>query len=300
MRMSVKWLTASRGAAAGAGLTAGALLLSLLGTQPAGAVEAAGAGPLAGAVTGRLAEPGAGPLAEPDAGPQLNVRRTTGLRDGDIATFRITGGPAKSYVWVMMCGARPSEATCDDDTRRQFRVLPDGTYRPSPKKLYAQLETPSGKVDCRTAGAPCELAMFDNSGNLLTATALEFLPGAPLEAAPTFRITPNRKLLHGQKVTVRGRGYEPQYHFLVVQCAAGALGYDDCAVGGSRPPATDDRGRLQREVTVQAGFRTREGRDIDCRPRGACELVAFASRVRGPESVRSTLHLAPSPPLPTP
>ncbi|MGW7417967.1 neocarzinostatin apoprotein domain-containing protein [Streptomyces sp. NPDC054863] len=230
----------------------------------------------------------------------MNVRKTTGLRDGDIATFRITGGPAKQYVWVMMCAAGPSEATCDDDTRRQFRVLPDGTFRESPKKIYAKLETPSGKVDCRTAVAPCELAMLDNSGKqVLTSTPLNFKADALLEAAPTFRITPNRKLLHEQKVTVTGRGYEPQYHFGVVQCIAGALDYVDCRTF-ARPPATDDKGRLRREVTVQVGFRTRDGRDVDCRPKGACELVAFASRVRGPESVRQALRFDAGQPLPAP
>lgn len=280
MSTSMKWLTRSRRSFAGAGLAAGALLLSLVGAQPGAAQEAAAQEPTV-------------------AGPQLDVRRTTGLRDGDITTFRITQGPAKQYVWVMMCGAHASAATCDDDTRRQFRVLPDGTYPKSPKKLYAQLETPSGKVDCRVAAEPCELAMFDNDGNVLTSTPLSFLPDALLEAAPTFRITPNRNLTHGQVVTVTGRGYEPQYHFLVVQCIAGALDYADCT-GGGRPPATDDKGRLTREVTVRAGFRTRAGRDVDCRPKGACELVAFASRVRGPESVRSTLRIDPAQPLPTP
>ncbi|MFI5805116.1 neocarzinostatin apoprotein domain-containing protein [Streptomyces sp. NPDC051561] len=268
----------SRRAVAGAGLAAGALLLSLVGMGPGVAAATEGAD---------------------GAGPQLNVQRTTGLRDGDIATFRITGGPAKQYVWVMMCAAHAAEATCDDDTRRQFRVLPDGTFSKSPKKLYSQLETPSGKVDCRVAAEPCELAMFDNNGNLLTSTPLSFLPDATLEAAPTFRIEPNRKLQHGQQVTVTGRGYEPQYHFLVVQCMAGAIGYDDCT-SGPRPPATDDKGRLKREVTVQASFTTRTGRTVDCRPRGACELVAFASRVRGPESVRATLRIDPAQPLPTP
>ncbi|MFF0739754.1 neocarzinostatin apoprotein domain-containing protein [Streptomyces sp. NPDC004111] len=298
--------TRSRRAVAGAALAAGALLTTLVGAQPGAAQEATSGTRAAGAAASVTTAPGttasgstAAGAAAPAAGPQLDVRRTTGLRDGDIATFRITGGPAKQYVWVMVCGARAATATCDDDTRRQFRVLPDGTYGPSPKKLYAQLETPSGKVDCRAAAEPCELALFDNSGNVLTSTRLDFLPDALLEAAPTFRISPNRDLLDGGSVTVTGRGYEPQYHFLVVQCAAGAVGYGDCT-GGGRPPATDDKGRLKREVTVRAGFRTQAGRDIDCRPKGACELVSFASRVRGPESVRSTLRFDPSQPLPTP
>ncbi|MEU9012251.1 neocarzinostatin apoprotein domain-containing protein [Streptomyces sp. NPDC048479] len=264
----------ARAAALGAGLGCGALLLSLMGAQPG------------------WAEPA-------PAGPALTVDRTTGLLDGDIVNFRITGGPPKQYVWVKECGPSASVTTCDDDTRRQFRVLPDGTYDVSPKKLYARLSTESGDVDCRTVARtnPCSLALTDNAGALLTTVPMSFRPHGPLEAAPTLWADPNRDLLHGQVVHVTGRGYEPQYHVSVLECVTGSTSTFGCRPG-SRPPGTTDEGRMDREIAVSVSFTSIDGRTVDCRPRNSCELVAFASRVRGPETVRARLHFDPAQPLP--
>ncbi|WP_189959736.1 neocarzinostatin apoprotein domain-containing protein [Streptomyces violascens] len=233
-------------------------------------------------------------LAAP-AGPQLKVNRTTGLRDGDIVKFTIAGGPPKDYVWVKECGPSASTTTCDDDTGRQFRVYPDGTYQLSPKKLYAQLSTTAGKFDCRTVSPsnPCSLALTDNTGALLTTVPLHFALHGALEAAPTLRVDPDTGLTDGQAVRATGKGYEPQYHVLIMECATGSTDTFGCRPR-SRPPATSDAGRVDETVTLSATFTAIDGRTIDCRAAGACELVVFGTRVRGPETVRHPLGFVPA------
>ncbi|WP_192582968.1 neocarzinostatin apoprotein domain-containing protein [Streptomyces albicerus] len=244
---------------------------------------------------GGLLLTGVHPVAAAEPAPDLSVERTRELDDGAIVTFRISGGPPRQYVWVKQCGPSPSAETCDDATRRQFRVLPDGTYRLSPKKLYALLEPDSGQVDCRTA--TCSLALTDNSGALLTTVPLHFRPDGPLEAPPTFRATPDRDLLDGQTVRVTGEGYEVQYHVSVLLCATGSANTLGCRPG-TRPPATNDSGLMDRQVTLSAAFTSIGGDTVDCRPEGSCELVAFGSRVRGPKTVRTSLHFDPAQPVP--
>ncbi|PNE32395.1 hypothetical protein AF335_17450 [Streptomyces eurocidicus] len=233
--------------------------------------------------------------ARTTAGPQLNVQRTTGLLDGDIVRFTIAGGPPKEYVWVKQCGPSASAGTCDDATGRQFRVYPDGTYRISPKKLYAQLSTPAGNVDCRTApaDAPCSLALTDNAGALLTTVPLRFARHGRPEAPPTFDVDPSEDLVDGQSVHATGKGYEPQYHVLIMECAAGAANTFGCRPR-SRPPATDDDGRVDENVTLSATFTAIDGHTVDCRTESACELVVFGTRVRGPETVRHPLSFVPA------
>ncbi|MEU6052635.1 neocarzinostatin apoprotein domain-containing protein [Streptomyces xanthochromogenes] len=242
----------------------------------------------------------AAPSALAAAGPQLNVDRTTGLRDGDVVKFTIAGGPPKDYVWVKECGPSASVTTCDDDTGRQFRVYPDGTYQLSPKKLYAQLGTTAGPFDCRTASAanPCTLALTDNNGALLTTVALRFAPHGPLEAPPTLQVNPDKGLVDGQAVRATGKGYEVQYHVLVVECATGSTDTLGCRPR-TRPPATSDAGRVDETVTLSATFTAIDGRTVDCRAAKACELVVFGTRVRGPETVRHPLAFVPAP-APTP
>nr|WSX54845.1 neocarzinostatin apoprotein domain-containing protein [Streptomyces sp. NBC_00974] len=237
-----------------------------------------------------------------DVGPRLcrarrgaGTRGGAGLLDGDIVTFAIAGGPPKGYVWVKQCGPSASATTCDDATGRRFRVNPDGTYPLSPKKLYARLDTPAGTFDCRTAaaGGPCSLALTDSEGTVLTTVALRFRPDGRPEAPPTLRVTPDTGLVDGRTVRATGKGYEPQYHSLVMECAAGSADTLGCRPR-SRPPASDDDGRIDEEVTLSATFTSIDGRTVDCRSRGACELVVFGSRVRGPESVRRPLEFAPA------
>ncbi|MFG2621459.1 neocarzinostatin apoprotein domain-containing protein [Streptomyces sp. NPDC048507] len=251
-----------------------ALVLALVGAGFTGVGQAAAAGPGA---------------------PELLVKRTTGLLDGDVVGFSVKGGPAKAYVWVEVCAPDTVAGACDEDTSRQFRVLPDGTLAVNPKKLYAQLATGEGAFDCRTATAahPCRLALTDNTGAVLTTVALRFRPHGDLEAAPTVRVDPDRGLVDGQSVRVTGRGYEPQYHSVVVQCAAGDTEYTGCRTRG-RPPATTDQGRLDETVALSATFDTNDGRTIDCRVAPGCELVVHGTRVRGPEMIRHPLHFAPA------
>ncbi|WP_369374092.1 neocarzinostatin apoprotein domain-containing protein [Streptomyces sp. cg36] len=252
----------------GAAAACGALALALVGAQPGSAAPA------------------------PD-GPALKVDRTAGIRDGDIVSFGITGGPPKEYVWVEQCVARAGGGTaCDENTGRQFRIYPDGTYQLSPKKLYALLDTPAGSADCRTATAAdrCLLALTDNAGAVLTTVPLKFAPHAPLEAPPTLRATPNSALADGQSVKLSGQRYEPQYHIPVLECLAGATDTFACRPG-SRPPATTDQGRIDQDLTVSAAFTTIDGRTADCR-KDACELVAFASRYHGPATVRTPIGFA--------
>ncbi|MFJ6795191.1 neocarzinostatin apoprotein domain-containing protein [Streptomyces sp. NPDC091268] len=230
----------------------------------------------------------------PSAGPRLEVRRTTGLLDGDIVEFTLEGAPPKEYVGVEQCGPSASADNCDADTARQFRVYPDGTYRPSPKKLYARLETAAGPVDCRTAPAddPCTLALTDSGGALLATVPLRFRPHGRPEALPTLRVTPDEDLVEGRSVRVSGRGYEPQYHVLVMECAAGSVDTGGCRPR-SRPPATGDDGRIDETLTLSATFTGIDGRAVDCRAAQACELVAFGTRVRGPAAVRHPLGFGP-------
>ncbi|MFJ9344713.1 neocarzinostatin apoprotein domain-containing protein [Streptomyces sp. NPDC101733] len=233
--------------------------------------------------------------ARPDAvGPRLEVNRTTGLLDGDVVRFTLAGGPPKAYVWVQQCGPSASERTCDEDTGRQFRVYPDGTYQLSPKKLYARLATADGDVDCRTSPSddPCTLALTDNTGALLATVPLRFRPHGAPEPSPTLRVTPHRGLVDGQSVRVTGSGYEPQYHVVVMECAAGTTDPAGCR-SRSRPPATSDAGRIDETLTLSATFTAHDGRAVDCRPANACELVVFGTRVRGPASVRHRLSFAP-------
>ncbi|MEU9098649.1 neocarzinostatin apoprotein domain-containing protein [Streptomyces sp. NPDC048361] len=236
-------------------------------------------------------------FAEGAAAPRLNLDRTTGLHDGDIVKFTIAGGPPGGYVWVKECAPSASAATCDDDTGRQFRVYPDGTYQLSPKKLYAQLVTTAGSFDCRTASSanPCTLALTDNNGALLTTVPLRFAPHGRLEAPPTLNVNPDTGLVDGQAVRATGKGYEPQYHSLIMECVTGATDTLGCRPR-SRPPATTDAGHLDETVTVSATFTAIDGRSIDCRAENACELVVFGTRVRGPEAVRHPLAFAPPPP----
>ncbi|MEV7419114.1 neocarzinostatin apoprotein domain-containing protein [Streptomyces sp. NPDC089919] len=241
-----------------------------------------------------LAAGGAAAEAVP-AAPQLIVHRTTGLLDGDIVDFSVKGGPPKAYVWVELCAADTEPAACDEDTGRQFRVLPDGTLPVSPKKLYAQLATGAGTFDCRTATAehPCRLALTDNTGAVLTTVPLRFRPHGALEAAPTLRVDPSEDLVDGQSVTVTGRGYEPQYHPVVMECVAGATDTTGCRSRG-RPPATTDQGRLDETVALSAAFTAIDGSTVDCRVAPGCEVIVFGTRVRGPRSVSHPVDFAPA------
>lgn len=248
----------------------------------------------------QLTAAGAAPAAAAPAvaaGPQLNVDRTTGLRDGDIVKFTIAGGPPKAYVWVKECGPSASTTTCDDATGRQFRVYPDGTYQLSPKKLYAQLSTTAGTFDCRTVSPsdPCSLALTDNSGALLATVPLRFDPHGRTEAPPTLHVDPDQGLVDGQAVRATGKGYEPQYHVLIMECATGSTDTFGCRPR-SRPPATSDSGRVDETVTLSATFTAIDGHTVDCRAARACELVVFGTRVRGPETVRHALGFAPATP----
>ncbi|MEU8776817.1 neocarzinostatin apoprotein domain-containing protein [Streptomyces sp. NPDC048606] len=236
-----------------------------------------------------------GPVSAEPAAPSLVVKRTAGLLDGDVVDFTVKGGPPKAYVWVELCAPDTVAGACDEDTGRQFRVLPDGTLPLSPKKLYAQLATGAGTYDCRTADAahPCRLALTDNTGAVLTTVALRFRPGGALEAAPTVRVDPAEGLVDGQSVKVTGRGYEPRYHSVVLECVAGATEATGCRTRG-RPPATTDQGRLDEELTLSVTFTTNDGRAVDCRVAPGCELVVFGTRVRGPRSVSHPLHFAPA------
>ncbi|MCX5193863.1 neocarzinostatin apoprotein domain-containing protein [Streptomyces sp. NBC_00249] len=238
----------------------------------------------------------AGTAQAATAGPQLLVNRTAGLLDGDIVEFSVKGGPPKAYVWVELCAPDTVAGACDEDTARQFRVLPDGTLQVAPKKLYAQLATGSGPFDCRTAAAdrPCRLALTDNTGAVLTTVPLRFRPHGALEAAPTVRVNPYEGLVDGQSVHVTGRGYEPRYHSVVLECAAGSPDAGACRTRG-RPPATTDQGRLDETLTLSATFTANDGRTVDCRVAPGCELVVHGTRVRGPEFVKHPLHFATAP-----
>ncbi|MGW2983058.1 neocarzinostatin apoprotein domain-containing protein [Streptomyces goshikiensis] len=238
----------------------------------------------------------AGGAAEAESvAPQLVVKRTSGLLDGDITQFSVKGGPPKAYVWVEVCAPDTVAAACDEDTGRQFRVLPDGTLPLSPKKLYAQLATGAGTFDCRTATAahPCRLALTDNTGAVLDTVPLRFQPRGALEAAPTVRVDPSEELVDGQSVHVTGRGYEPQYHPVVLECVAGSTEATGCR-SRSRPPATTDKGWLDETVELSATFTTGDGRAVDCRVAPGCEVVVLGTRVRGPHSVSHPLHFAPA------
>ncbi|WP_371676255.1 neocarzinostatin apoprotein domain-containing protein [Streptomyces sp. NBC_01276] len=230
------------------------------------------------------------------AAPRLLVKRTSGLLDGDIVGFSVTGGPAKAYVLVELCAPDTVAGACDADTGRQFRVLPDGTLPVFPKKLYAQLATGAGTFDCRTATAahPCRLALTDITGAVLTTVPLAFRPHGEPEAAPTFRVDPDQGLVDGQSVHATGRGYEPQFHSAVMECVAGATEEAGCRARG-RPPITTDQGRLDEEVLVSAAFNTIDGRAVDCRVAPGCELMVFGTRVRGPQSLQHPLRFAPTP-----
>ncbi|MBD0740916.1 neocarzinostatin apoprotein domain-containing protein [Streptomyces sp. CBMA152] len=259
--------TRRRRALFGAAAVCGTLALTLVGTQPSSAAPITGA-----------------------AAPALTVNKTTGIRDGDIVSFGITGGPPKEYVRVEQCVATAEGGTaCDENTGRQFRVYPDGTYQLSPKKLYARLDTPAGPADCRsaTAAEQCLLALTDNAGAVLTTVPLRFRPHAPLEAPPTLHATPDSGLTDGQSVHVTGRRYEPQYHIPVLECLAGATDTFACRPG-SRPPATTDDGRIDQDSTLSVAFTTIDGHAVDCR-KDTCELIAFASRYHGPGTVRTPL-----------
>ncbi|MFJ9074868.1 neocarzinostatin apoprotein domain-containing protein [Streptomyces sp. NPDC102278] len=270
-----------------------------LGTAVLGAVASALVGgllPASPAVAQAPAPAGSPVTAAPGtSGARLDVRRTTGLLDGDVVTFTIAGGPPKDQVWVKQCGPSAAATPCDEDTGRQFRVYPDGTYQPSPKKLYARLDTGAGSIDCRTAtrADPCTLALTDNAGVLLATVPLRFRPDGRPEAPPALRVTPDTGLVDGRSVRVTGKGYEPRFHALVMECAAGSTSTLGCRAR-SRPPATSDGGRIDETVVLSARFTAIDGRTIDCLPRGACELVVFGTRVRGPRQVGHPLHFAAS------
>ncbi|MFE2283979.1 neocarzinostatin apoprotein domain-containing protein [Streptomyces sp. NPDC059443] len=106
-------------------------------------------------------------------------------------------------------------------------------------------------------------------------------------------MSPDGGLVDGSTVRATGKGYEPQYHSLVMECAAGSTDTLGCRPR-SRPPATDDHGRLDEQVVLSAAFTSIDGRTVDCRVAGACELVVFGTRVRGPEWVRRALEFAPA------
>ncbi|MFK0202602.1 neocarzinostatin apoprotein domain-containing protein [Streptomyces lavendulae] len=227
--------------------------------------------------------------------PRLVVDRTSGLHDGDIVTFSVQGGPPKAYVWGEMCAPDMVAGACDRDTARQFRVLPDGTLPPSPKKLYTRLETGAGTFDCRTAteAHPCRLALTDNSGAVLATVPLRFQPDGEPETASTVRVDPSEELVDGQSVRVTGRGYEPRYHSVVLECAAGSVEATGCR-SRARPPATTDQGRLDETIDLSADFTANDGRTVDCRVAPGCEVVVLGTRVRGPRSVSYPLHFTSS------
>ncbi|WP_285530415.1 neocarzinostatin apoprotein domain-containing protein [Streptomyces lavendulae] len=225
--------------------------------------------------------------------PRLVVQRTSGLLDGDTVEFSVEGGTPKAYVWGELCAPDTVAGACDEDTARQFRILPDGTLPPSPKKLYARLATGAGTFDCRTANVanPCRLALTDNSGIVLAAVPLHFRPDGALETPPTVRVDPSEGLVDGQSVRVTGRGYEPRYHSVVLECAAGSTEATGCR-SRVRPPATTDQGRLDETIGLSATFTANDGRTVDCRVAPGCEVVVLGTRVRGPRSVSHPLGFA--------
>jgi hypothetical protein len=211
----------------------------------------------------------------------------------------VSAGEPRAYVEVLQCGPQPattSAADCDGRTVRRVRVLPDGTVE-TPKKLTAVLQTAGGTLDCRRAPAedPCTLALRTDTSvadpPVVAAAPLRFDRRSRREPPATLTAEPATGAVDGQAVHVHGERFDVGVGAAVLLCRRGSPDTLGCHPAG-RPPRTSEEGVLDTDITVYAVFTSIGFQRVDCRPPGACELVALHTRWDEPPA-RAPLAFAP-------
>ena len=164
---------------------------------------------------------------EPIDIPELQVSPADGLADGD--SVRVTGSGFSSseggVVDASLCSSDPS--TC---WSLRAEGLPYGVALGSDGSIDADLTvyrflpgpTPGSYIDC--AISRCSLRIAGETAP--PPVHLQFTPTDEVPTPPAVDVHPSTGLAEGDRVVVRGAGFEPGDHFYVSLCAAPA-GSDD-------------------------------------------------------------------------
>lgn len=220
---------------------------------------------------------GASPVAAQTPSSTVTVEPATGLADSQRVTVTVTG-PLEGEVRIRQC-----QAGATDSSRC---ATPEGVYLDhsgsGTSTTTIAVDNAIGlldgtTVDCRVPAA-CELVAGDPSSPERSATAaLGFDPAAPLVAPPTLAVEPTSGVEDRDEVTVSGSGFRTGAFLQVVQCRAAGAFPDNCDLGASQDVTgrgVVEEGALMQGVTVDAVFRALAGEVVDCRPAGACVLLA--------------------------
>lgn len=257
-------------------------------------VEHGGDGPSSTVEVDLAFDPDA-PLAPP---PTATLSPAGPYAHGQVVTVAVQGVVWATEARLLQC---PVGATSPDDCDRgwwSYIDLYESTSGSAPLALFAVLDTPSGAVDCRVAGA-CMVAVA--AGRTLAPAKTAIVPvtfdPATEVVPPTLTVAPATGLVHGQTVTVTGAGFVP-----------GLVQFSQCAPGPdltscrwveawAEPDAT---GAFTTQARVSAVVATPQG-EIDCRTAPTpCVLVASPSGPDSPRAGIAELVFDPEAPLPPP
>jgi acetyl esterase/lipase len=104
--------------------------------------------------------------------------------------------------------------------------------------------------------------------------AVGLVPAGPAGAAPVLTIDPAGDLVDGQRVTVSGSDFPSGEVVILAQCPSGTtevFAGEPCRYGGGE---VDGDGNLEARIAVRAILGAGTEVEVDCRPPGACEVLA--------------------------
>src|ERR671910_1542079 len=235
-----------------------------------------------------------GPLAPP---PVLTVTPDDQLTALQPVTVAGSGLVWRNYGVLIQCAADASDASgCDFDTIADFETSESGSFEVA-YQVSSMIATGShGTVDCRQPDS-CVLVVTQDYTLAPQRSAdapLSFHPDAEF-TVPTLAVEPDAGLVDGQRVSVTGTGFRPDYWVQLMLCGP-EPSYENCQWTDGFAETGPD-GTFATEMSVYALIATDEG-DIDCRTSpDPCILLATNSSPTSPRAGRAPLHFAPDAPL---
>lgn len=210
----------------------------------------------------------AGPLP-----PAIVVNPSTMLVDGESVEVTGSGFPAGVVVFMVQCLSGAGQAGCA--LGYQVAATTDAGGEFATTFIVSRLLRIDGAgTDCATPGACIIGAGVPPDGSAGSADAeIQFDPSIPLPPPPKLQVTPDRGLVEGQAVTASGTGFPDALQVGVVQCAAPALGAEDCLVDEVVYATVTGGGTFSTPIVVHRRLATPNG-TVDCANPGACVLGA--------------------------
>jgi hypothetical protein len=211
---------------------------------------------------------------EPIHVPTITVSPADGLVDGDLVHVEGQGfgsGP----VWLSLCSIDPAGCWSVGNsftlTREKAKALGlDDSYGPGTVvvglladqegrvagdvRLWRYLPTtePGSYIDC--AVSRCSLRVTSETSGLAPAPpVVRFAPGGTGPTAPAIAASPTRDLRRGEKIVVRGAGFQPGAYYSISLCATAPEDPADvygCVGPDGEQQQIDEDGGFAQEVEV--------------------------------------------------